>query len=107
MSRVTIAAPYLTAQAVKEKMKTAQSFWHRQKWLVVYNALIDPRRAQEIAQHTGVSVGTVHKVICEYNRKGAEALSTPGKGGRRNQYLTLEQEKAFLETFKKKRREAR
>jgi transposase len=83
-------------------MKTAQSFWHRQKWLVVYNALIDPRRAQEIAQHTGVSVGTVHKVICEYNRKGAEALSTPGKGGRRNQYLTQEQEKAFLETFKKK-----
>jgi transposase len=46
-----------------------------------------------------VSVGTVHKVICEYNRKGAEALSTPGKGGRRNQYLTQEQEKAFLETF--------
>lgn len=30
---------------------------------------------------------------------GAEALSTPGKGGRRNQYLTQEQEKAFLETF--------
>ena len=102
MSRVTIAAPHLTAEAVKEKMKTAQSFWHRQKWLVVYNALVHPRSAQEIAQHTGVSVGTVHKVISEYNRKGAEALSTPGKGGRRNQYLTPEQEKAFLESFKKK-----
>jgi transposase len=102
MSRVTITAPHLTAQAVKEKMKTAQSFWHRQKWRVVYNALIDPRRAQDIAQHTGVSVGTVHKVISEYNRKGAEALSTPGKGGRRNQYLTQEQEKVFLETFLKK-----
>jgi len=36
MSRVTIVAPHLTAQAVKEKMKTAPSFWHRQKWLVVY-----------------------------------------------------------------------
>jgi len=102
MSRVTIAAPHLTAQTVKEKMKIAQSFWHRQKWLVVYNALIDPRPAQEIVQHTGVSVGTVHKVISEYNRKGAEALSTPGKGGRCNQYLTQEQEKAFLETFEKK-----
>ena len=41
-------------------------------------------------------------MISEYNRKGAEALSTPGKGGRRNQYLTQEQEKEFLETFKKK-----
>lgn len=102
MSRVTIAAPHLTASAVKEKIKTAQSFWHRQKWLVVYNALVDPRPAQEIAQHTAVSVGTVHKVISEYNREGASALSTPGKGGRRNQYLTLEQEKAFLESWKKK-----
>jgi hypothetical protein len=46
MSRVTIAAFHLTAQTVKEKMKTAQSFWPRQKWLVVYNALIDPRPAQ-------------------------------------------------------------
>jgi transposase len=46
-------------------------------------------------------VGTVHKVISEYNRKGASALSTLGKGGRRNQYLTQEQEKAFLENFKK------
>ncbi len=49
MSRVTIAAPHLTAEAVKEKIKTAQSFQHRQKWLVVDNALIDPRSAQEIA----------------------------------------------------------
>jgi transposase len=102
MSRVSIAAPHLSAQAVREKMKTARSFWHRQKWLVVYNALVDPRTAEEIAQHTGVSVGTVHKVISEYNRKGSTALSTPGKGGRRNQYLTLEQEKAFLATFKQK-----
>ena len=102
MSRVTIAAPHLTVEAVKEKIKTAKSFWPRQKWLVVYNALIEPRPAQEIAKHTGVSVGTVHKVISEYNRLGAEALSTPGKGGRRNQYLTVEQEKAFLETLKRK-----
>lgn len=102
MSRVSIAAPHLSVEAVKQKMKSPQSFWHRQKWLVVYNALIDPRPAWEIAQHTGVSVATVHKVISQYNLKGAAALSTPGKGGRRNEYLTLEQEKAFLATFKEK-----
>ena len=102
MSRVSIAAPHLSIEAVKQKMKSAGSYWHRQKWLVVYNALIDPRPAEAIAQHTGVSVGTVHKVISQYNRLGAEALSTPGKGGRRNQYLTLEQEKEFLAVFKEK-----
>lgn len=56
----------------------------------------------EIAQHTGVSVGTVHKVISQYNRLGADALALPGKGGRRNQYLTLEQKKAFVASFREK-----
>jgi len=64
--------------------------------------LVDPRPAAEIAQHTGVSVGSVHKVISQYNRLGADALALPGKGGRRNQYLTLEQEKAFVASFREK-----
>lgn len=100
MSRISIAAPHLSVEAVKEKIKLAGSYWERQKWLVIYNALVDPRNATEIARHTGVSVGTVHKVISQYNRKGTTSLSTPGKGGRRNQYLTLEQEKEFLASFK-------
>ena len=102
MSRISIAAPHLDVEVVKEKIKSTRSFWQRQKWLVVYNAMVHPRRASEIAKHTGVSVGTVHKVISQYNRKGAVTLSTPGKGGRRNEYLTLEQEKAFLAKFKHK-----
>ena len=102
MSRVSIAAPHLSANAIKKKIKSSVNYWHRQKWLVVYNGLVDPRPALEIAQHTGVSVGTVHKVISQYNKLGAEALATPGKGGRRNQYLTLEQETKFVATFKEK-----
>lgn len=99
MSRVSHAAPYLDVAAVKQKLKTSRSFWSRQKWLVVYNALVDPRPASAIAQHIGVSVGTVHKVISQYNRKGPAALENPGKGGRRNYNLTLEQEKEFLAAF--------
>lgn len=102
MSRVSIAAPHLSVEAVKEKIKSARSFWQRQKWLVVYNALVEPRYAAQVARHTGVSIGTVDKVISQYNRKGTEALSTPGKAGRRNQYLCWEQEKEFLASFKDK-----
>lgn len=99
MSRISIAAPHLSLDEVKQKIRTASSFWHRQKWSVVYNALVDPRPASEIAQHTGVSLGTVHRVISKYNLKGTIALETPGKGGRRNCYLTFEEEKEFLATF--------
>jgi len=55
--------------------------------------------AQEIARHTGVSVTTVCRVISTYNRVGLSAIETPGTGGRRHEYLTLEQERTFLQPF--------
>jgi hypothetical protein len=44
-------------EAVEQKLKSARSYWHRQKWLIVYNRLVDPRPAAEVAKQTGVSVG--------------------------------------------------
>lgn len=99
MGRVSQAAPHLSVEEVKTKLKAAVSYWPRQKWLVIYNALVDPRPAAEIAKHTGISVASVHKLLSQYNRWGAEAIETPGKGGRYNYYLTLEQEQEFLAKF--------
>lgn len=99
MSRVSRAAPHLSVEAVEQKLKSARSYWHRQKWLIVYNGLVDPRPAVEIAKQTGVSVATVHKVISQYNQIGVTALEAAGKGGRYNSYLTKEQEKEFLAKF--------
>jgi transposase len=61
--------------------------------------LYEPRSAEEIARHCGVSKATAHAVISRYNRLGVAAIVTPGKGGRRRQYLTLEEEKEFLAPF--------
>jgi len=99
MSRVSRAAPHLSLEAVEQKLKSIDSYWHRQKWLIVYNGLVDPRPASAIAKQTGVSVATVHKVISQYNQLGVAALETPGKGGRYNSYLTREKEKEFLGKF--------
>ncbi len=105
MSRISRALPHLAAASVKQKFRTAKNFWQQQKWLVIYNALVDPRAAEEIAKHTGVSVSTafdlsssrrVHQVISEYNRYGERAIETPGRGGRRSSYLSLAAEREFL-----------
>ena len=98
-SRVTRAAAHLPAEEVKRRMTHDPRFWCRQRWLIIYQALIAPRKAEEIAIHTGVSVTTVRRVISTYNRFGPAALETPGTGGRRPEYLSLEQEQAFLEPF--------
>lgn len=99
MARVTRAAAHLSAEEVKRRLKHDPRSWCRERWLIIYNALVDPRPAEEIAIHCGVSTTTVHHVIAAYNRRGVEAVETPGKGGRRSSYLSLEDERAFLAPF--------
>ena len=99
MSRKTKAADHLGIDEVKKKIKSTVGFWRVQKWLVIYNALIEPRPASEIAKCLAVSKAFVNKTISEYNRYGVQAIETKGKGGRRNSYLTVEEEKEFLNTF--------
>ncbi len=99
MARVTRAAAHLTLEEVKIRMRTDPRALYRQRWLIIYNALAQPRKAEEIARHCGVSKATVHQVISTYNRWGVIAVETPGKGGRRHQYLTLEEEAQFLAPF--------
>src|SRR5215472_5248163 len=99
MAGVTRAAAHLSAEEVLRRWKQDPRTHHRQRWLIIYQALVDPRAAAQIAQHCGVSTATVHQLISAYNRRGVAAVETPGKGGRRNQYLTLEQERVFLQPF--------
>jgi transposase len=99
MTRVTRAAAHLSAEEVKKRLKLDPRPWCRERWLIIYNALVDPRKAEDIAKHCGVSKATVHQVISSYNRLGVEAVETAGKGGRRHEYLTVLEEKDFLAPF--------
>lgn len=102
--QVTRACSHLDLETVKQKVKLASSHWERQKWLVIYNALADPRTSREIALHLGVSQGFVRKVIQQDNRQGESGVSSPGKGGRCNYYLSWESEKQLIDSFKQKAR---
>ena len=99
MARVSRVQPHLTLEQIKQKIATSDNPRRQQKWLIVYNALVEARPASAIALHTGTTVRTVHQVISEYNRLGVAAIETEGKGGRHNSYLSLEEEAAFLEQF--------
>lgn len=99
MAGVTRAAAHLSVEEVTHRWKYDPRPLCRQRWLIIYQALVDPREAAQIAKHCGVSTTTVHHLISAYNRRGVEAVETPGKGGRRYQYLTLEREQQFLAPF--------
>jgi transposase len=99
MTRVTRAAEHISLEEVKNRMKHDPRSLYRQRWLIIYHALIDPCTAEEIARHCGVKKFTVQQLISRYNRFGIAAVETRGKGGRRREYMTLEQERQLLEPF--------
>jgi transposase len=100
MGKVTKSIPHLSKEEVQERIKATVGFWRVQKWLVIWNALVDPRPAGEIALHTGLAEQSVHNLISRYNRLGPDAVAGPGKGGRRRFYLSWHEEVLFLESFK-------
>ena len=99
MARITRAALHVSVEEVKARMIHDTNPLYRQRWIIIYQALVDPREAKDIAKHTGVSVSTVHKLISTYNRQGVSAVETKGKGGRYNAYLTIEEERDLLTPF--------
>ena len=99
MARITRAAAHLTREEVKQRMTSDPQPLYRQRWLIIYNALVEPRKAEDIARHCGVSKATVHAIISSYNRLGVAAVETAGKGGRRSGFLSLAGEREFLAPF--------
>jgi transposase len=99
MSRSTRAVDHLLVDVVKAKRQRAANMPQRRRWRIVSNALGDPRPASTIALPTGVSLATVRLGISSYKRVGPRALATPGKGGRRHDYLPVAEEQEFLGPF--------
>jgi hypothetical protein len=107
MGDLTRAANHLTLEQVKEKMKEAKNPRQLQRWQVVYTALLQPRKAEEIAMNVGVSKSLVQKVISRYNREGISSIEVKSSGGRYHEYLTKEEEEQFLSQFFSSRRTRR
>src|SRR5260370_876176 len=80
--RITRAASHLSVDEVKERMKTERRAWVRQNWWIIYNALVAPRKTDEIALHTGVSATTVHRIIGRDNTLRPASMEPVTKGGR-------------------------
>ena len=65
-------------------------------WLGVWNALVNPRPAWEIAVHTGVFISAVHRVISQFNKFRPKAIEGNDFGKRRGAYLSKDQEVELL-----------
>ena len=99
MGDKTRAKNYLTIEQVKEKMKEAKDPKVLKRWLIVYTALIEPRKAKDISTSLGVSLSLVQKVMANYNREGPSSIVVKNSGGRHHETITKKEEIAFLAPF--------
>lgn len=99
MAKVTKLECSLSNSEIEKRIKETTGFWRVQKWLIVYNAKNYPRKAEDIAKHLNVSRHLVNKTVFEFKRKGAESIDTVGKGGRKNCYMSFEEEVDFLAKY--------
>ena len=104
MPAISRAADHLSRAEVAARVKAAAGHWTRQRWLVVFTALADPRPRDAIACQLGVSPSFVYQALAADNRRGPAAFDMPGKGGRRRCCAPLAAERAFLEPFKERAR---
>lgn len=74
-------AGHLSADEIRMKMQMSAGFLKLQKWLVIYNVLVDPRPVSEIAKHTGLSEASVYRIISEYNNNGPDSIEAIRKMG--------------------------
>jgi transposase len=99
MGDLTRAVDHLTLDQIKEQMKETKDPKQLRRWLIVYTALLQPMKAEEIANRVGVSKSLVQKVISRYNKHGITSIQIKAGGGRYHEYLTIEEEKQFLAPF--------
>ncbi len=67
-------AGHLSVDEIRMKMRMSTGFLKFQKWMVIYNLLVDPRPLAEIARHTGLSESSVYRIIAEYNNGGPDSI---------------------------------
>jgi hypothetical protein len=85
-------ADHLSADEIRMRMRMSTGFLKFQKWMVIYNLLVDPRPLAEIARHTGLSESSVYRIIAEYNNDGPDSIDAISKMGR---YAWFEQPRAY------------
>jgi len=97
--RKTKLGSHLSRKQLRKRMLETQDRGQFQRWQSLY---LTSRglQAQQVADYVGLSPGTVHQWIFQYNHQGPESLKLQGRGGRRFGLLTFPEEAALLETLR-------
>lgn len=100
--RHTAVAGHLKPEEIKERMLFSKSRQQFQRWQVIYITVTKRLKAEEVGELVGVCTGTVHQWVHQYNHKGPDILILQGRGGRRRELLSWNEEEELLEELRER-----
>ena len=86
-------------QELKQALTRAHSKADQQRVMAVWLRAKSGIKAREAADSIGWSLHSAHQIQSRYFSEGIRVFDGPGRGGRRNENLKLEEEKRVLEPF--------
>jgi len=101
MRRPALIHHWLPGRKLEAWVRTARTREEYQKRIAIWMTVKGPFPAHRIASLLLVSKQAVWLWVGQYNRLGPDGLQRRGRGGRRRAYLSLDQEKALLESLKR------
>ena len=101
MRRPALIHHWLPGKKLEAWVRTARSREEYQKRLAIWMTVKGPFPAHRVASLLLVSKQAVWLWVSQYNREGPNGLQRQGRGGRRWAYLSLDQEKALLESLRR------
>jgi transposase len=94
-----IVGDKVTVARLADRLKVADSLAQYQRIQCVLIRATLGSSAAQIAQLLGWSTATVHVMHSRWAKEGDAVFEVSARGGRRHQYLTVEQEEALLAPF--------
>jgi transposase len=88
-----------TVERLAERLKTAGTHREYQRIQCILIRATLGSTAAEIARLLGWSTATVHVLHSRWAKEGDAVFDLRGRGGRRHQYLSIEEEQALLAPF--------
>ena len=100
MTRYTKMIPHATEEELQQLLRKVKSFWRVQQIQVIINAQRKPQTAEQLAAYSTLSKHRIKQLLRAYHQQGLQIFESQGQGGRKYGYLSLEEEKVFLEGFR-------
>lgn len=99
MARTSRLTQPVSETRLKQKLKEVKGFWRVQRVLIILSLHKSPQTSKQLSLQFNLSEIAIRKLISAYNKHGESVFEVKGQGGRKNEILTIEQEKLFLKQF--------